>query len=124
MTDTVYVIEKGCYSDRHIVAVTADRQRADNLARLFSDDYDSCSVEEYELDEAKTESALYTVRFMEDGTIAVNRGEYEWHEHGDVADYPLDDSVMRVWVRASDEEHAKKAAQDRRAAYLAQKAGV
>ena len=49
----VYIIQKGCYSDRHIVAVTLDKNKANTLADVFSiHSYsDDVNISEYDTDD-------------------------------------------------------------------------
>ena len=135
MNDKVYVITKGSYSDYHIVAVTLDPVRANKLARLYSDRFSICAVEEYTLNEAK-EPQVYRVAFPRGKAPYAKLGEYRFTfdgEDGDIDPHEYDvkydtrddfEDEFVVYVSAADEDHALKIAQDRRAEYLAREAGV
>ena len=51
----IYVITAGEYSDYHIVAVTKDKEKADNFVKVHNDSkrfyYDDAYVEEYDTDD-------------------------------------------------------------------------
>ena len=122
----VYIITKGSYSDYHICAVTLNRDTAEKLAKKYSEDeLGEALIEEYVLDDfTKCERYMYCVCFNEWG-ISCNFDEYE-HTEKIVYNKNARTSVNRmvVYVKAKDEEHAKKIAQDRRAEYLAKEQGI
>ena len=118
----VYVITKGTYSDYHICAVTGDEERAEKLRELYSTRDDDARIEEYILDETEKAMALYNVEFSEWILPEVTRAEYDFEEVTPVI-YGFSDHVL-VRVRAKDEDHALKIAQDEYAKWKAEKAGV
>lgn len=121
----VYVITAGSYSDYHICAVTLDPQKAEVLAKFYTEHgYDEAGIEEYEADyeydRIDSGCKMYIVSFDEQGNVknlAIN-------------DQPLHEQVynwgktVRVHVWAKDGEAAVKIATERRAMYLAEKAGI
>ncbi len=117
----VYVITKGDYSDYHICAVTMDNDRAERMKKLYSDRYDEAHIEKYVLDETEA-MAMYNVEFSEWILPEVTRAEYDFEEVTPVI-YGFSDHVL-VRVRAKDEDHALKIAQDEYAKWKAEKAGI
>jgi hypothetical protein len=118
----VYVITKGSYSDYHICAVTGDEERAEVLRELFTTHYDDARVEKYTLDETSEAMDLYTVEFSEGILPEITIEEYDT---GEVTPFILEspENVL-VRVRAKDEKHAMKIAQDEYAKWKAEKAGI
>lgn len=129
--NTVYIIMKGSYSDRHICAVTLDKERAEQLKRLYNNPYafDEPYITEYKLDET-IKLNIYQVYFKQNGEfIRVCREEYGFCKIGtiNIEDYYYDDNdeqVYSVYVEAADEDHARKIAQDMLAEYKARKEGI
>ena len=123
MSDKVYVITKGDYSEYHICAVTLDERRATNLNRLFDG-----KIEEWTLDEAVKDDRLFVVEFPEDAPPKVRLPEYDYEymlyggETNRVVDWYGDCDV--VFVLARDEGHAMKIAQDVYARWKAEKEGI
>lgn len=125
----VYVITQGSYSDYHICAVATDPEKAEKLAKLYSDSYDSAEVEEYDTEEHQDwfcGRVPYEVTFWKDfskphlsllGPSATFTPGAKILPHF----YPVE---MRVFLYAPDAETALKIAQDKRAEYLAQQAGI
>lgn len=125
MNDKVYIITKGDYSDYHICAVTLDEERAEKLRKMYSDSINDANIEEYVPNEAKP-IFLYGVQFSRDGNVMSYRAdEYDLKDEGYV-EYEYDgyEQYYVVWVKAKDEDHALKIAQDRLAEYKAKEAGI
>lgn len=128
MTDNnkVYIITMGSYSDYHICAATLDKNTAVKLAKKYSEDgWDNAEIEEYVLEDfTEGDRFLYCVTF---GVYGI-RCSFEGYEHTEKIVYHKNartgEDRMIVYVKAQDEEHAKKIAQDRRAEYLANLEGV
>lgn len=122
----VYVITKGAYSDYHICAVAATKEIAEKLRKIYSDDsWADARIEEYDLNEAKDD-----VRVFYDVTFADGKVSTYFNEYGERESIQFfkgnkwQSDRLIVSVRARDEDHAVKIAQDRRAEYLAKKEGV
>lgn len=126
----VYVIEAGVYSDRHIVAVTLNKEDAYKLRDAAEeDDYsDAASVFEFETDEYKIiddERRMYQVEIHKDSTVRA-------HLRGRVCDFIdaegswfFEDAGLYYFnVRANNKEEAKKIALDRFAEWKARKEGI
>lgn len=128
MTDNnkVYIITKGSYSDYHICAATLDKNTAVKMAKKFSGDgWGDTVIEEYVLDDfTEGDRFMYCVTFGNYGISC----HFEEYEHTENIVYHKNartgEDCMIVYVKAQDEEHAIKIAQDRRAEYLANLEGV
>lgn len=128
----IYVITKGSYSDYRICAVSTDKEKAEKLARLYTDRYDEAEVEEYDTDadvDLFEGRIPYEVRFTSTGEVS---------EVTKVAEYRTDfkpcivETFRRgqgshpfIYVRlfASSDEEAVKIAAEKRAEHLGRKEG-
>ena len=121
----VYVITKGDYSDYHICAVTMDEERAKRMQKMYGGKYDDASIETYTLDEAKTAGYVYEIEFENDTPATINIDEYDgfgWYDKDPIVSPGWGSTT--VYVRAKDEDHALKIAQDEYAKWKAEKAGI
>ena len=125
----VYVITQGSYSDYHICAVATDPEQAEKLARIYSDRYDTAEVEEYDTEEhqdwlcGRVPYAVTFYRRLSSPYVSLLR--YTEKVIAGIDEDPDHPSVeMRVRLYAPDSDTALKIAQDKRAEYLAQKAGI
>lgn len=128
----IYVITKGSYSDYHICAVTANKEKAKQLERLFSGICDQAYIEEYDTGEfsfIKKDEKCFDVLKIK-GNIEVketNLDLYEIDNEAKVSPYYRrreDILGIKTIVIAKDEEHAIKIAQDRFAEYEAEQKGI
>lgn len=122
----IYVVTKGSYSDYHIVAATLDKEKAEKIAKRFSDNYDECDVEEYEDSEVVLKPYWY-VRFQKDTSEVIelcdeSRDDYALHTLNLVNEYR--DGNIAIRVAADTPEEAIKIASEKRAEYLAKREGV
>lgn len=125
----VYVITRGDYSDYHIIGVSLDKEKARNVARIFSDDMYTANVEEYDSDQFKdAKYPLWDVTFCSNRPVVINKADY-------CSDYNVPKIVesfvgtQGVWVcqirvQAEDKDHALKIASDELAKYKAEKEGM
>lgn len=123
----VYVITEGAYSDYHICAVAATKEIAEKLRKIYSDKYSwaDARIEEYDLNETRDDVRVFYDVTFEDDRVSACFNEYG--EKESIQFYKGNKSQsdrLIVCVRARDEDHAVKIAQDRRAEYLAKKEGV
>lgn len=115
----IYAITQGDYSDYHICALTVNKNKAERLKEIYSDEYDEAEIEEYEDSEAGEElrvpfiywtgsnSAIPCSVLTQEG-VNINRfGE-----------------LVGAVVLSTDAEHAKKKAQDMIAKYKAEQEGL
>lgn len=116
----VYVITKGCYSDYHIVGVSLDKTRAEEIANAVSEEPKSlyeAHVEEYDTDAFVT-GFRYFVWYDRYNKWNASIDDYDEHQINHAY------SDRRFVVYAKDTMHAVKIAQDMRAEYLAKEKGV
>lgn len=125
---TFYAVTDGDYSDYHIIAITDNKERAENIKKLYSGKYSEPMIEEFFDGEAKNE-ALYDVLYNTDGSYNVTLQTFN-------KEYSSDINIIRenvpnnhwwkyqVLVIAKDKKHAIKIAQDLWAEYKAKKEGV
>ena len=116
----LYAVTKGEYSDYHIITLTHSKRKAEKIAKLCSDKYDDAVVEEYE--ESNIElRPLWEVRFFKSGNIEADELDYEaqltFSESLNTVDHLDCTCRFRVYVEATDEEHALKIAEDLVAQY-------
>lgn len=117
-----YVVTYGEYSDYGILAVTADRELADKIAKKFKH-HDDARVEVYKDAELVLKNC-YTIFFDASGNVKnsyLSSGAYEHIEN--IWDF---NHGQEVGVRVIHDtlEGAIKAAAERRAKYLAEKNGL
>jgi len=126
----VYVITSGCYSDYHIVRIFSTKELADQFCNKYSrpDPWEEYSIEEHTLDNSIPEQLTDTyVQLKPDGSVMNTWTKQRF------SDDPLPsrritlyhNGAMSIHIAAQpNREKAIKAAQDLRAAYLAQEAGI
>lgn len=115
---TLYAITKGEYSDYHICALTADKEKAERLKKIFTDKWDEAEIEEYE----DGENGEIKIMWRYDvGTGNVDPAEYEGTEMVVEDNYGC---VCSVQVYAPDANKACKKAFDMLAKYRAEQAGL
>lgn len=137
-----YAITKGSYSDYHIITITADKERAELIAKLHSTT-NGCDgearVEEYE-DGEYSLLPLFKIAYEKEvlyvDTVNMHYAEKPWVS----GDYNIDGEDIELnkvysweydgapclyfYVRARGEENAKKIAYDLIAEYKARNAGI
>ena len=127
----IYVITKGSYSDYHICAVATNKERAEELKKMYSNGYDYPEIEEFEENVPSDEfftlnpQSYWKVTFQQDGRIQSNPINYfgEANLHLEIKPYYGNDIIVYN-ITADDEKIALKIAQDERAKYLIQKFGL
>ena len=117
----VYVVTKGSYSDYRICAVASNMETAEHLRKYYSAGFGGdARIEKYDLNEKTNDVRLvYRVEFRKGVLESVDTEEYENQEY--ISDGPL---YTAFYVKAANEAHAVKIAQDRMAEYLAKKEGI
>lgn len=129
----VYVVIAGCYSDKHIVAVTLDREKAEavrvRIARKDSEDDDYAYVMDYDTDDVdgayeayKLGYNMYHVHISESGSLTLVSKDDEMLGDGTAENHTSIGSNYYVW--AKDQEAALKIATDRHAMWKAQQEGI
>lgn len=120
----IYVVTKGSYSDYHIITATTDEKLAYEIAKKFSDKYEEADVEIYE-DAKLVLKPLYCVEFDKNGDIraVIDESDYEY-SYRKANEYYVYRWGNYVYVIADNADHAVKIANEKRAEYLARKAGI
>lgn len=101
----IYAVTDGDYSDHHIIALTVNKECAEDFAKTYR-----ANIEEYE----DAQEPLWKYYILS--------GQC-WQ--ADELIYPASEKIYDdvVYVRAEDEAHARKKAQDMVAQYKAEKEG-
>lgn len=128
---TFYAVTAGSYSDYHIIAITDNKERADNIAKIYSDNgwNSDTQVEEFFDNESKNE-AFYDVWYETNGSYDVELQEFNKNYKFDNTNIIEENAnhngwwKYKVFVMAKDEDHAIKIAQDLWAEYKAKKEGI
>lgn len=125
---TFYAITDGDYSDYHIIAITDNKERAENIKKLYSSNYSEPMIEEFFDDESKDE-IFYDVWYRTDGSYHVSLQDFDMKKHFDIN--IIDENILhndwwkyRVFVMAKSKDQAIKIAQDLWTEYKAKKEGV
>lgn len=113
----IYAVTQGEYSDYHICALTLSAEKAERIKKVYSTFFHPAEIEIYEDGEDAELNFLFCYESEFDDIYVENEGD---HEEGVI---PLDDN-FNVYVRAEDQEHARKKAYDMIAKYKAQKYGL
>lgn len=121
-----YVVTRGCYSDYHIIAVTADKKVAKKIADKFNGNYNKTRIEEY-CDAEIYLKPLWRVIFDKNGKVerVFDRSDTEYLY--EVVDTILESFIgggVEAVVTAENADAAIKIAAEKRAEYLAQKHGI
>lgn len=128
----IYVITHGEYSDYHICAVATTEERAEELRRMYCDDYCQAEIETYEENVPSYEwynnepHGYWTIYFKENGEL-YDQPEYyltEAHKTICVLENRFTGEPYKIIVRninTNTPQEAFKIACDARAKYLAEK---
>ena len=127
----IYVITKGSYSDYHICAVATNKERAEELKKMYSSRYEDAEIEEFEENVPSYEffnsnpCSYWKVMFQQDGRLQSSPEHYFDEPNLSMAVNPyFNNSIVVYDINASDATTALKIAQDERAKYLAEKFGL
>lgn len=120
----VYVITKGEYSSYHICAVTLEKDKAEMLAKHFSDSMDTAEIEEFDTDVASRfleRKRIYLCHCWEyKNEITVKKTDYI---PNDFAPHKTSNGAY-VYVAADNEPIALKKASDIFAKFRSQELGL
>ena len=111
---TFYAVTDGDYSDYHIVAITDNKERAENIKKLYTTKYSEPMIEEY-FDGEVSDEAVYFVRYKTNGSYDVYLDEFDMKNSNiNVVHEPIGYDWFKydVTVMAKDENHAIKIAHD------------
>lgn len=119
----IYVITSGEYSDYHICAVATTESRAEELRKMYSNNYSQAEIEEYE-ENVPSDSWYHPVSIQYWEFLFDEKGNKRYvRQYWDEPNLPLKiygTSQIRINnIIADDESHAFKIACDKRAEYLA-----
>ena len=126
----VYVITKGEYSDYGIEAVTLEKEKAEELRILYSDSWCDAMIETYDTDDYYVEKGrFYEVRIGKSSAINIRETGYivsveNRNKVSLIRNRKTNEDDYAVFVKAKDEEHAKKIGADLVAKYKAQQQGI
>lgn len=127
---TFYAITDGDYSDYRIIAITDNKERAENIKKLYSSDYSEPMIEEF-FDGEPEDGILYDVWYRTDGSYYVSSQDFDMKKHFDINIVKENNLHLyndwwkyRVLVMAKSKDHAIKIAQDLWAEYRARKEGI
>ena len=120
-----YVILKGIYSDKHIVAVTCDKQKAEKLKECYSDSHQNARIEEWEESNVNLRNYYYIEYdvFNNDYDISKISQEDIYDDISKVIEFSRG-SELDVYVQADNEDLALKIARDLFTEYKAKKEGL
>lgn len=122
----IYVVTLGSYSDKRIITATLDKNLAEAIAKKFDTEYyPHTRIEEFEDAEIMLKPCWF-VRFGKDGSaIEVADESDNCDRYEDVNKCGVDAAgQVMVSVIADDSIAAIKIAAERRAEFLAEKAGI
>lgn len=122
----IYVVTQGSYVDYRIITATTDEEVANKIAKKFSDSWDGASVEVYEDAELYMKPVFY-VSFKQNGDvheICDESSSIYYYNNINECDFEVDGKRVYAVVQADNEEHAIKIASEKRAEFLARKAGI
>lgn len=119
----VYVIQRGYYSDRHIIGVVETKEEAIRIAEALKDSWDRDSVawREYDTKQFVDHRFRYTVERMYDNTWHIEYDEYGAYKEYEETAKIYDDNYV---VYAYNTQQAIKIAQDMYYEEQAQKEGL
>ena len=120
-----YVIMKGSYSDRHIVAVTCDQEKANKIKECYSDLWNEADIEEWQESDICFNN-YYTINYDAiDNTYSVEKQSPEFIEYNmnSICEYYNRDGFS-VNIQAENEDVALKIARDLYAEYKAKNEGI
>ena len=122
----VYVITRGEYSDYGIVAVTLEKEKAEELKKLYTDEWHEAMIETYDTDDYYVENGrFYGVEIGERSAIkAIKINSVISVDDRNKVSLMHNREDYFVYVKAKDEEHAKKIGADLVAKYKAEEQGV
>lgn len=138
----IYVITAGEYSDYHIVAVTTDKEKADNFVKVHNDSkrfyYDDAYVEEYDTEDFDIAVTDRNAKYFKVfgswdyaqgreviGCDEIDSLDYITDRNSQYYTLLIDDAPRwKFYCTAKDKEHAIKKATDWAAQKKAERKGV
>lgn len=121
MSEKIYVVTRGDYSDYHIITATTDYKRANEIAKKFK-----AEVEIYDDSEIYTKT-VFGVTFNEIGDViyCYELSEYDYPPNNKIIQHKRNNqNCLYVEVEADDKQSAIKIAAEKRAKFLAKQEGI
>ena len=118
MSEKIYVVTKGDYSDYHIITATTNEKHAKKIAKKFG-----AEVEIYDNSEIYTKN-IFEINFDIKGNVT------DCYKMTSEYDYPLNNEIrsysfgIELEVEADNEQSAIKIAAEKRAKFLAEQQGL
>lgn len=114
MSEKIYVVTRGDYSDYHIITATTDFEHANEIAKKFK-----AKVEIYDDSEIYLKN-IYSINFDEKGNVVSCYQNNEYNYPYDEKIYWRKDNTLYIQVEADDEQSAIKIAAEKRAKSIAE----
>lgn len=122
MSEKIYVVTRGDYSDYHIITATTNKDIANQIAKKFS-----AEVEIYDNSEIYTKT-IFGVTFNKVGDVmhCYELSEYDYPPNNEIIQHKNRNNQTRLYVEveADNEQSAIKIAAEKRAKFLAEKEGI
>ena len=113
----LYMVTDGRYSDYRVLGIFSTQEKADRAVQLYASENDIEEIELDEMPEAPKGMLYYLVRMDAQGESFVYRISVE---HARAFDWqPCSTTMVSFYVWASDETHAVKIANEKRAMLMA-----
>lgn len=119
-----YVVMRGDYSDKHIVGVTCDQEKAQKIRECYSDSWREARIEEWDESDVNFNN-FYEVRYdkVDDDYMVEKQSPDEVFDLNIIYEYNHKDGFS-VSVQAENEDLALKIARDLYAEYKAKNEGI
>lgn len=119
-----YVVMRGDYSDKHIVGVTCDQEKAQKIKECYSDSWREARIEEWDESDVNFNN-FYEVRYdkVDDDYMVEKQSPDEVFDLNIIYEYNHKDGFS-VSVQAENEDLALKIARDLYAEYKAKNEGI
>ena len=121
MSEKVYVVTRGDYSDYHIITATTNKDIANQIAKKFG-----AEVEIYDDSEIYTKT-VFGVTFNKVGDVMYchELSEYDYPPNNEIIQHKRNNQTcLYVEVEADDQQSAIKIAAEKRAKFLAEQEGI
>lgn len=117
----IYVITKGCYSDYSICAVSTNKEEAESLAEIYTDRFDTATIEEFDTENnaevIKYKTVFKCVYEKQTKSIKVEEAYLDSASKGIINSK----NYLTTYIRANAHNEALKFASDRFSKYIAEK---
>lgn len=119
-----YVIMRGDYSDKHIVGVTCNQEKAQKIKECYSDSWREARIEEWDESDVNFNN-FYEVRYnkVDEDYMVEKQSPDEVFNLNVICEYNSKDGFV-VSVQAEKEDLALKIARDLYAEYKAKNEGI